>query len=87
MQNSQTAQLPAASATGSNVVVQAVLAMALGLFVVGCFFSIRTIAVASRTSAPSTTPRTMSATPMRFPATNHRCRSFDLLFFRLSLPA
>jgi cobalt transporter subunit CbtB len=35
MQNSQTAQLPAASATGSNVVVQAVLAMALGLFVVG----------------------------------------------------
>ena len=35
MQNSQIAQLPAATATGSNVVVQAVLAMALGLFVVG----------------------------------------------------
>lgn len=34
MQNSQTAQLPAV-ATGSNVVVQAVLAMALGLFTVG----------------------------------------------------
>ena len=35
MQQSQTAQLPAASAVGSNVVAQAVLAMALGLFVVG----------------------------------------------------
>jgi cobalt transporter subunit CbtB len=35
MQNSQTAQLPAAAATGSNVVLQAVLAMALGLFTVG----------------------------------------------------
>ena len=35
MQNSQTAHLPAAATTGSNVVVQAVLAMALGLFAVG----------------------------------------------------
>ena len=35
MQNSQIAQLPAATATRSNVVVQAVLAMALGLFTVG----------------------------------------------------
>jgi cobalt transporter subunit CbtB len=34
MQSSQTAQLPAI-ATGSNVAVQAVLAMALGLFIVG----------------------------------------------------
>ncbi len=35
MQNSQIAQLPAATATRSNVVVQAVLAMALGFFTVG----------------------------------------------------
>jgi cobalt transporter subunit CbtB len=34
MQHSQTAHLPAV-ATGSSAVVQAVLAMALGLFVVG----------------------------------------------------
>jgi hypothetical protein len=35
MQQSQTVHLPA-SATDSSVVVQAVLAMALGLFIVGC---------------------------------------------------
>jgi cobalt transporter subunit CbtB len=34
MQSSQTAQLPAV-ATGSTVIVQAVLAMTLGLFIVG----------------------------------------------------
>ena len=35
MQQSQTAHLPATSAVDSSVIAQAVLAMALGLFIVG----------------------------------------------------
>jgi hypothetical protein len=37
---------------------------------------------ASRTSARFITPLTMSATPMRFPVTDDRCRFSDLLCFR-----
>ena len=73
MQQARTAHLPAVT-TASGVVVQAVLAMALGLFIVGV--------VGFSHITPFTTPLTMSATPMPFPVTDVRCLFSDLLYFR-----
>ena len=76
MQQSQTAHLPAI-ASDLRVVVQAVLAMALGPFHLSAWS-------ASRTSARFITPRTMSATPLRFPVTLTDHVGFHLCIFGLA---